>query len=153
MTNTSSRLLIAVLSILQLAGCAQLSRTAKQEVGPATHTLKSSAQADYQLNSVEEKILTFVASANKGERKRFRNEKGTVSYLVSVGDSYHAASGRYCRRFTKLTQEKTTKKSYCLMHIACEDSEGRWYQVRQIINTEWPEKDIAKCSNQHDSRK
>ena len=110
-----------VSSVCVLAACTpslrDLALSTGRVVEAATSTVKPSR------NASEDPLLVFLAEAEEGEVRDIDDVAIGARLRVTAGRTYHAASGRVCRRFSASSTETPGAKEEGLV---CRDPAGRW---------------------------
>ena len=87
------------------------------EAATATAAMKPSQSAS------EDPLLVFLAEAEEGEVRDLNDAATGTSLRVAAGRTYHAASGRVCRRFSVSSAATPDANEEGLV---CKDAAGRW---------------------------
>jgi hypothetical protein len=147
MEKSNFRRGVGVVFLSLLVGCAQLNPDLSKLEQVDMLTGQSETISKVSPNSRANNILNFVIPAEVGETRTIKDAQESESILIIVGNFYHAASGRLCRRFTKETTKSDMRQRICNTQVACRNHEGDWYQVRQIVNVDHPKKSDLRCDH------
>ena len=106
-----------------MPACTPLSlRDLAQSAGGAVEAA-TSAMIPSQTKSADP-LLSFLAGAEEGEVRDLEDVATGIGLRVTAGRTYHAASGRLCRRYDSEGSAATPQAKG--KGLVCRDASGRW---------------------------